>query len=63
MEVQVHGDDMERALRDLKRMVLKDGILFQLKMRSIGHKHSEWIKAKARRAERRRIKRNGRRMQ
>ena len=60
MQIEVSGD-MEDALRRLKKVVALDGILIELKMRSIGHKHSDFIKMKKARAERRRLKRDGKR--
>ena len=59
MEIQVHGEDIERAIRDLKRMVQKDGIFVELRQRDRSHKASDRRKLKAVIAEGRRRKKNG----
>jgi ribosomal protein S21 len=56
MMIHVFGGDMERAIRDLRRFNKKDGLLQELKERSIGHKHSDLVKFKMRKARRLRLK-------
>lgn len=60
MEVQVQDSNIEEAIRRLKKLIAVDGILIQLKMRSLSHKHSNFIKMKRAKAERRKKKMNGR---
>jgi len=54
--VTVHGNDIDRALRDLKRMVQRDGLIRELKRRSFYEKPSVKKKRKSLEAERRRRK-------
>jgi small subunit ribosomal protein S21 len=56
MEVTVHNNDIERALRDLKRQMQKDGIMRELKRRATYEKPSVKKKRKSLEAERRRRK-------
>jgi len=48
MEIQVRGDNIEGAIRQLKHKTQKDGIFQELKRRSGDWKPSERKKAKAR---------------
>ena len=56
MIVQVHNNDIERALRDLKRMVQREGLIRELKRRTAYEKPSIKKKRKSLEAERRRRK-------
>ena len=56
MVVQVHSNDIERALRDLKRMVQREGLIRELKRRTSYEKPSIKKKRKSLEAERRRRK-------
>ncbi|MCM2359212.1 MAG: 30S ribosomal protein S21 [Geobacteraceae bacterium] len=56
MTIIVHGNDIERALRDLKRMVQRDGILKEVRKRRFYEKPSVKKKRKQVEAERRRRK-------
>ena len=53
--MQVNGD-LDRALRDLKKMIARDGIMVQLKERNKGASPSERRRAKERKARVRRQK-------
>ena len=39
MEILIHGDDIEKGIRDLKRMLARDGIIQELKEWDRGHKN------------------------
>jgi small subunit ribosomal protein S21 len=56
VQVKVSGNDIERALRDLKRQVQKEGLLKEIKKRSFYLKPSEKEKQKQREAKRKRLK-------
>jgi small subunit ribosomal protein S21 len=56
LTIIVHGNDIEKALRDLKRMVQRDGILKEIKKRRYYEKPSVKKKRKQMEAERRRRK-------
>ena len=56
MTIIVHGNDIEKALRELKRMVQRDGILKEIKKRRFYEKPSVKKKRKQLEAERRRRK-------
>ena len=56
LTIIVHGNDIERALRDLKRTVQRDGILKEIKKRRFYEKPSVKKKRKQVEAERRRRK-------
>ncbi len=60
MEIKVHGNDLERALKTFKRQVQKEGILKDLKKRSFYEKPSEKERRKQREAARKRRKRASR---
>jgi small subunit ribosomal protein S21 len=56
LEVSVDGDNVERALKALKRKMANEGIYKELKKRKFFMKPSEETKRKQREAERRRRK-------
>lgn len=56
LTIIVHGNDIEKALRDLKRTVQRDGILKEIKKRRFYEKPSVKKKRKQMEAERRRRK-------
>jgi small subunit ribosomal protein S21 len=56
LEVSVDGDNVERALKALKRKMANEGIYKELKKRKFYMKPSEETKRKQREAERRRRK-------
>lgn len=56
MEIKVNGNDIERALKLLKRQLQKDGLLKELKKRRYYEKPSVKIKSKQREAQKRRVK-------
>ncbi len=56
MTITVHGNDIEKALRDLKRNLQRDGLFKELKRRRFYEKPSVKRKRKQLDAERRRRK-------
>ncbi|MCL5023761.1 MAG: 30S ribosomal protein S21 [Nitrospirae bacterium] len=56
MEIRVNGNDLERALKLLKRQLQKDGLLKELKKRRFYEKPSVKLKTKQREAQKRRAK-------
>lgn len=54
--IAVHNNDIEKALRDLKRMVQREGLMRELKRRTAYEKPSIRKKRKSLEAERRRRK-------
>lgn len=56
MEIRVEGQDLEKALKILKRQVQKDGLLKEIKKRSFYEKPSEKRKRKRIEARKKRIK-------
>ncbi|NCO67178.1 MAG: 30S ribosomal protein S21 [Nitrospirae bacterium CG_4_10_14_0_8_um_filter_41_23] len=56
MEIRVNGNDIERALKILKRQIQKDGLLRELKERRFYEKPSIKLRRKQREAQKRRIK-------
>ena len=56
MDVIVHNNDLDRALRDFKRQVQRDGLMRELKRRTAYEKPSVKKKRKSMEAERRRRK-------
>jgi small subunit ribosomal protein S21 len=56
LEIKVNGNDIERALKLLKRQLQKDGLLKELKKRRYYEKPSVKIKTKQREAQKRRVK-------
>jgi small subunit ribosomal protein S21 len=56
LEIKVNGNDLERALKILKRELQKDGLFREIKNRSFYEKPSEKEKRKQREARKRRRK-------
>lgn len=56
LTITVHGNDIEKALRDLKRTLQRDGLFRELKSRRFYEKPSVKKKRKQLEAERRRRK-------
>ena len=56
MEIKVNGNDVEKALKILKRQIQKDGLLRELKERRFYEKPSVKSRRKQREAQKRRIK-------
>ncbi|MBF0557498.1 MAG: 30S ribosomal protein S21 [Nitrospirae bacterium] len=56
MQVNVSGNDVEKALKDLKRRLQRDGLFREIKKRSFYLKPSERMKQKQREAKRKRLK-------
>ncbi len=56
MEIRVSGNDLEKALKLLKRQLQKDGLLGELKRRRFYEKPSVKLKSKQREAQKRRAK-------
>ncbi|MGQ9647930.1 MAG: 30S ribosomal protein S21 [Thermodesulfobacteriota bacterium] len=56
MEIKVQNNQIENAIKSLKRQMIKDGILKELKTRSFYEKPSVKRKRKRREARRRRQK-------
>ncbi len=56
MEIRVNGNDLEKALKLLKRQLQKDGLLKEIKKRRYYEKPSVKLKTKQREAQKRRIK-------
>jgi small subunit ribosomal protein S21 len=56
LEIIVHKNDIEKAIRDLKRTLQRDGILKELKKRRFYEKPSVKKKRKQKEAQRRRRK-------
>jgi len=54
LEVRVQGNDLEKAMRQLKKKIQSDGLFRQLKMKKAYEKPSESKRRKWREAERRR---------
>jgi small subunit ribosomal protein S21 len=61
LEIRVNGNDLERALKLLKRQLQKDGLLKELKKRRFYEKPSVKLKTKQREAQKRKAK-NARQM-
>jgi len=56
LEIRVNGNDIERALKILKRQIQKDGLLRELKERRFYEKPSIKLRRNQREAQKRRIK-------
>lgn len=56
LEIKVNDNDVERALKALKREVQKDGLLGEIKKRRYYEKPSVKLRRKQREAEKRRLK-------
>lgn len=56
MDIRVYGNDVEKALKILKRQLQKEGLFREIKKRSFYEKPSEKEKRKQREAKKKRIK-------
>jgi small subunit ribosomal protein S21 len=56
LDIKVHGNDVERALKSLKRQLQKEGLFKEIKQRSFYEKPSVKEKRKKREAARKRAK-------
>jgi small subunit ribosomal protein S21 len=56
LDIKVYGNDVEKALKSLKRQLQKDGLLKELKQRSFYEKPSVKDKRKRREALKKRLK-------
>ena len=56
LQVNVSGNDIEKALKDLKRRLQRDGLFREIKKRSYYLKPSKKLKEKQREARRKRLK-------
>ena len=56
MDIKVHGNDVEKALKSLKRQLQKDGLFKEVKQRSFYEKPSVKEKRKRREALKKRLK-------
>jgi len=56
LDIKVHGNDIEKALKSLKRQLQKEGLFKEIKQRSFFEKPSEKEKRKRREAKKKRMK-------
>jgi small subunit ribosomal protein S21 len=56
LDIKVFGNDIEKALKSLKRQLQKDGLFREIKQRSFYEKPSEKDKRKRREAQKKRMK-------
>ena len=56
MEIRVHDDNIEKAIKDLKRQLQKEGLFKEIKKRSFYEKPSVKDRRKRREAQKRRMK-------
>jgi len=56
LDIKVIGNDVEKALKSLKRQLQKDGLFKEIKLRSYYEKPSVKDKRKRREAQKKRIK-------
>lgn len=56
LDIKVYGNDVEKALKSLKRQLQKDGLFKEIKQRSFFEKPSEKEKRKKREARKKRVK-------
>ena len=56
MDIKVYGNDVEKALKTLKRQLQKDGLFKEIKQRSFYEKPSVKAKRKRREALKKRLK-------
>ena len=56
MDIKVFGNDIEKALKSLKRQLQKEGLFKEIKQRSFYEKPSEKDKRKRREAQKKRMK-------
>jgi small subunit ribosomal protein S21 len=57
LDIKIYGNDIERALKTLKRQLQKEGLFREIKKRSFYEKPSEKKKRKQREARKKRMKR------
>jgi small subunit ribosomal protein S21 len=57
LDIKIYGNDIERALKTLKRQLQKEGLFKEIKKRSFYEKPSEKKKRKQREARKKRMKR------
>ena len=57
MEIKIYGNDIEKALKILKRQLQKEGLFKEMKKRSFYEKPSEKRKRKQKEARKKRMKR------
>ncbi|MBE0427016.1 MAG: 30S ribosomal protein S21 [Nitrospirae bacterium] len=62
MEIRVNDNDIEKALKILKRKLEKDGLMGELKKRRFYEKPSDKLKSKQREAKKRKAKNRSRKM-
>jgi small subunit ribosomal protein S21 len=63
LEIRVNDNDIEKAIKILKRKLEKDGLMGELKKRRFYEKPSAKLKTKQREARKRKAKNRSRRMQ
>jgi small subunit ribosomal protein S21 len=56
LDIKVFGNDIEKALKSLKRQLQKEGLFREIKQRSFYEKPSEKDKRKRREAQKKRMK-------
>ena len=56
MEIRVNNNDVEKALKVLKRLIQKEGLLGEIKKRRFYEKPSVKMRRKQREAQKRRLK-------
>ena len=56
LDIRVQGDNIEKAIKDLKRKLQMEGLFKEIKKRSFYEKPSEKIRRKQREAQKRRLK-------
>jgi small subunit ribosomal protein S21 len=56
LEIRVHDDNIEKAIKDLKRQLQKEGLFKEIKKRSFYEKPSVKDRRKRREAQKRRMK-------
>jgi len=63
LEIRVNSNDLEKALKLLKRKLQRDGLMGEIKKRRFYEKPSVKLRSKQRQAQKRRVKNTRRRMQ
>jgi small subunit ribosomal protein S21 len=63
LEIRVNSNDIEKALKLLKRKLEKDGLLGELKKRRFYEKPSAKLKSKQREAQKRKVRNKNRNLQ
>ena len=56
LDIRVQGDNIEKAIKDLKRKLQMEGLFKEIKKRSFYEKPSEKVRRKQREAQKRRLK-------